>query len=341
MNDGKPKSAPPAVSLVTPTKNRLTLLCETIASVQAQSLATWEHIIVDDGSDDGTVDELARRSKNDPRIRFIRRAGDKAGANVCRNIGIRESHADLLVFLDSDDLLRPSCLERRVEVMRRNLDLDFATFNNVVFEKVRCDLGNRVDTDHLGDDITRFLAFECPWIITGPIWRKQALLRIGGFDESLLSWQDVDLHIRALASGCKYLRFSEIDHDIRWQFESMKVSVEQRRSIRHLEGVPSIFAKFEKAVRDGPGMNWNRQRALCGLYFLAAEMMLAAGAASRAHSCWKLVKERGLAGEALYWQGAMLLALMSLGGLGARIGARLSHKWKGIVRFRTIPELVG
>jgi hypothetical protein len=256
-------------------------------------------------------------------------------------LGLRESTAELIVFLDSDDLLRSHCLGRRVEIMQRNLDLDFATFNGAVFEKVRDDLGNRVDYDHLGDDFTRFLAFECPWIITGPIWRKQVLSRIGAFDESLLSWQDVDLHIRAIGSGCKYLRFSEIDHDIRWQFEPTKVSVQQRRSLRYLEAAPSIFAKFEKAVRDGPGMNWNRQRALCGLYFSAAEMMLAAGAASRARASWKLVRHRGLAGKGLYLQGVMLLTLMSFGGLSARIGARLSHKWKGIVRFRTIAELVG
>jgi glycosyltransferase involved in cell wall biosynthesis len=331
----------PAVTVITPTKNRFSLLCEAINSVKAQDFAAWEHIVVDDGSDDGSIAEVERRSRADPRIRFIRRTGDRAGANVCRNLGLRESATELIVFLDSDDLLRAHCLGRRVEVMQRNLDLDFATFNHAVFERVRGDLGNRVDDDRLGDDFNRFLTFECPWLATGPIWRKQALLQIGAFDESLLSWQDIDLHIRAIASGCKYLRFSEIDHDVRWQFEPMKVSVQQRRSMRHLEAAPSMFAKFENAVRNGPGMNWNRQRALCGLYFLAAEMMLAAGAARGARSCWKLVKERGLAGEVLYWQGAMLLSLMSLGNLGARVGARLSHKWKGIVRFRTIPELVG
>ena len=57
--------------------------------------------------------------------------------------------------------------------------------------------------------------------------------------------------------------------------------------MRHLEATPSIFAKFEKEEGIGPGMNWNRQRALCSLYFLSAEMMVAAGSASHARSCWK------------------------------------------------------
>jgi glycosyltransferase involved in cell wall biosynthesis len=341
--NGQPEnqSRVPEVTVVTPTKNRLALLCETIDSVRAQSFPAWEHIVVDDGSDDGTVEELERRSKNDPRLRFIRRTGDKAGANVCRNIGIRKSAADLLIFLDSDDLLRPGCLERRVEVLNRNRDVDFVTFANAVFERIPGDLGDRTNHDLLGDDLTRFLCFECPWIITGPIWRKPALLRIGCLDESLPSWQDVDLHVRAIASGLKYIRFAEIDHDIRWQFEHTKVSVEQRRSIKHLSAARSIFAKFEKAVREGPGMNWNRQRALCGLYFTAAEMMIAAGAGRSALRCWREAKTRRLAGNPLYRQGVFLLLLMSMGSFGRRIGERLSHKWKGLVRFRTIPELLG
>ena len=334
-------STPPRVSVVTPTKNRLALLCETIDSVQAQNFTEWEHIIVDDGSNDGTAEEVMRRAVADPRIRYVGRSTKASGANVCRNIGVQKSKADLILFLDSDDLLRPDCLGRRVAIMDRNLDLDFATFATAVFEQVPGDLGNRVNNDLLGDDLTRFLCFECPWTISAPIWRKRALLSIGCFDESLPSWQDVDLHIRAIASGCRYLRFSEIDHDIRWQFEPAKVSVEQRRSMRHLEAATLMFAKFEKAVRDGPGINWNRQRALCGLYFFVAEMMLESGDKISARNCWKKVKQLGLAGYPLYLQGALLLSVMSLGTFGSRFGRRLSHQWKGMVRFRTIPELVG
>ena len=55
----------PAVAVVTPTKNRLALLRETMNFVQAQTIQGWEHLIVDDGSEDGTADEVARRSRTD------------------------------------------------------------------------------------------------------------------------------------------------------------------------------------------------------------------------------------------------------------------------------------
>src|ERR1700723_3850662 len=118
----------PRVSIVTPTRNRLTLLGQTLDSVAAQTLIDWEHIVVDDGSDDGAARMMRARVSADPRVRYIVREGERSGANVCRNIGIRAASAPLVVLLDSDDLLAPTCLERRAEVMTRNADLDFATF---------------------------------------------------------------------------------------------------------------------------------------------------------------------------------------------------------------------
>ena len=118
----------PLVSVITPTRNRATLLREALDSVAAQTLTEWEHIVVDDGSDDGTAEMMAARAAADPRVSYIVRQTPSTGANVCRNIGIRAAKAPLVVLLDSDDLLEPACLEQRMAVMARNADLDFATF---------------------------------------------------------------------------------------------------------------------------------------------------------------------------------------------------------------------
>jgi hypothetical protein len=330
----------PRVAIITPTKNRVRLLNETIDSVVTQTFSDWEHVIVDDGSDDGTAESVGRRAASDPRIRYVSRSGDRTGASVCRNIGIRESRADLLVFLDSDDLLTPDCLAHRVRIMDRNEDIDFAVFQTGVFENAPGDLGRQLDPELLGDDLLRFLFFECPWQTTAPTWRRATLDRLGGFDESLPSWQDVDLHVRAIAAGCRYLRFPEVDHHFRWQFEPTKVSIQQQRSPLHLASATAIIEKFERLVREGPGMNWVRQRALCSLYFLVAEHWVAAGSLTSALDSWGQVRRRRLGPRALHISGAALLMAQALGAPGRRVGRRLTNKWKGWMRLRTNPELV-
>jgi glycosyltransferase involved in cell wall biosynthesis len=330
----------PLVAVVTPTKNRLKLLCEAIESVRAQTLQEWEHIIVDDGSKDGTADEVGRRARIDARLRYIERSGATSGANVCRNQAIMAASADLIVFLDSDDILERDCLARRITVMGRNLDLDFATFQTGVFTETPGDLQRQYDPELTGDDLLRFLYFEIPWIITGPIWRKSSLLKLGMFDKNLPSWQDVDLHIRALAAKMRYLRFPEIDHHVRWKHDVNKTSHRQHRDPEHLKAAEQMLLKFEQVVRDGPGLTWMRQRALCSLYFYVAERWIDLGRLANSLHCWALVRDRKLATHVLYWTGAGILLLQTVGNQGRRLGRRLSHKWKGWMRMRTNPELI-
>jgi GT2 family glycosyltransferase len=309
-------------------------------SVAAQTLFEWEHLVVDDGSDDGTAEDVRTRAAADPRIRYIQRMGDKAGANVCRNIGISKSRSDLIVFLDSDDLLAPDSLARRVAVMRRNEDLDFVTFQTGVFQNTLGDLDRQLDPELIGDDLLRFLFMECPWQTTAPTWRKAALTRIGGFDESLLSWQDVELHVRAIAAGLRYARFPQVDHHMRWQNEPTKTSVEQRRAPRHLEAASMVFEKLERHVTAGPGMTWVRQRALCSLYFFVAEQWVPNGDLSSALRSWRRIRERALGSRVLYVSGAALLVMLAVGFPGRSLCDRMINRWKGWMRLRSNPQLV-
>jgi len=113
--------------VITPTRNRWALLQENLQSLQAQTLPAWEHIIVDDGSSDRTGEQVAALQQIDARFRYLPRRGATAGASACRNQGLLAARADLIVFLDSDDLLDPGCLERRVAVMQHNADREHLT----------------------------------------------------------------------------------------------------------------------------------------------------------------------------------------------------------------------
>lgn len=107
----------PLVSVVIPTYNRLALLGEAVASVRAQTLARWQLLVVDDGSDDGTVAAFA--AHQDPRIELVSLVHSGIVGHV-RNQGARRASGRYLAFLDSDDLWRASKLARQLEALEHS-----------------------------------------------------------------------------------------------------------------------------------------------------------------------------------------------------------------------------
>jgi glycosyltransferase involved in cell wall biosynthesis len=330
----------PLVAIITPTKNRLKVLCEAMDSVQRQSFEAWEHIVVDDGSDDGTAEEVGRRTAADPRIRYLRRPSGTAGANVCRNLGFNQSSAELIIFLDSDDLLRPQCLERRVEIMRRNLTLDFTVFRAGVFVKSVGDLTRLYHEQNPGDDLLRFLAHECVWEISGPIWRRTFLGEIGCFDETLLSMQDLEMHVRALSARAKYVCFPDVDHDIRWQEDGNKTSVRHFKDTAYIEAAEKVQAKLLDTVMSSGLLTWSRQRALLGLTFGAAECWARSRRLERAMRVWNQGCGQQEAPLHLQIAGLLMLCAARLGNKRNGFCSRLVNKWKGWARFRQEPLLL-
>lgn len=106
------------VSIITPSYNTGAFIAETIKSVQAQTYANWEMIIVDDCSTDDT-DKVIASFLSDVRIRYIKNE-KKSGAALSRNRGLREAKGRWVAFLDSDDLWLPSKLMRQISFMEMN-----------------------------------------------------------------------------------------------------------------------------------------------------------------------------------------------------------------------------
>ncbi len=330
----------PAISVVTPTKNRLGLLCEAIDSVKQQSFGDWEHIVVDDGSNDGTVEEVMRRAQSDGRIRYFQRTGEQSGANVCRNLGIRESRADLVVFLDSDDLLAPNCLERRVAVMRRNLDLDFAVFRAAIFASSVGDLSRLYHLQNPGDDLLRFLSLDCPWQTSGPVWRHEFLETIGCFDETLLSMQDLEMHVRAIAAGGKYVCFQEVDHHIRGQDDGSRTSARHFTDALYIERSEKMPSILLETVTNSGLLTWTRKRALLGLCFGTAQSWVRFGRLQRALETWTQGCRSQCAPWHVYIVGLLMLCTIRTAGRDVDLSERFVNKWKGWMRFRQDPALV-
>lgn len=105
----------PHVSVIIPTYNRLSVLPLALRSATCQTVQPFEIIVVDDGSNDGTVDMLAR---DWPQVTVIR-LEKRHGAPFARNVGIDAARGTFIAFLDSDDIFMPNKLERQLLEMRR------------------------------------------------------------------------------------------------------------------------------------------------------------------------------------------------------------------------------
>ncbi len=102
------------VSIITPTYNSEKYIEETIASIRSQTHSNWEHLIVDDGSTDGTVELVKRLANQDSRIKFMQ-LEQNAGSAIARNRGIKEASGIYMTFIDSDDIWFPDFIENSIK----------------------------------------------------------------------------------------------------------------------------------------------------------------------------------------------------------------------------------
>ncbi len=113
----------PSVTVLTAVRNGARYIADTVASIRSQSYADWEHIVVDDASEDETpvlVSEMARR---DSRVRLIRRTA-RGGPYVSANEGLRSATGRYVVIIDGDDVAREDRIESQTSFLDANPGLD-------------------------------------------------------------------------------------------------------------------------------------------------------------------------------------------------------------------------
>ena len=102
----------PLVSIITPVYNAAASLQRMFASLAAQSLTDWEHVVVIDGASDGSAAVAKAAAARDARIRVIEQAN--AGASTARNTGLADARGRWILFLDADDTIARDHLKQLV-----------------------------------------------------------------------------------------------------------------------------------------------------------------------------------------------------------------------------------
>lgn len=194
------------VTVVIPTRNYAAYLPAAVDSVIAQTYREWHCLIVDDGSIDSTPDVARELVERDPRVGYLRQ--DAHGVSAARNVGWRASEADFIQFLDADDWLAAGKLERQVArlIGDPRIDVVYGDGRAVVdgHGSHEVKLPRTVRPSGHGDALVRALLVSNPMVMCAPLFRRQALNAIGGFDEDVAVNEDWDLLIRLAMSGSRF-----------------------------------------------------------------------------------------------------------------------------------------
>lgn len=201
------------LSIISPSFNSDQFIEETYKSVIAQTNTNWEWIIVDDGSNDNTNSLIEKFVASDKRITFYKRDREPKGACTCRNIGLQKAKYPYISFLDTDDIIAPHYVEQRLSEIK-NFDVDFVAFQAIIFKKEIHDTNILWNVANEEKDLERTIKLNPVFGGGNTIWKKEAFLKIGGWNENMLIYQDIELDVRAFTNGLSYKLRLDLKPDI-------------------------------------------------------------------------------------------------------------------------------
>jgi glycosyltransferase involved in cell wall biosynthesis len=205
----------PRVSVIIPAYNAERYIRDTLGSVLAQTYPNIEVIVVDDGSRDGTADVVRSFGA---RVRYVKQE-NSGGCGRPRNHGMRVATGDMFVFIDSDDLMLPERIAREVDVLRLHpgVGMVFSNYRDFEGDHVYdhghfegCPiLSGRLATLPPGAMHTVLLPSESTELLltenfgsSSPMVRREAVERVGQFDETLRASEDYEFQYRVASHYC-------------------------------------------------------------------------------------------------------------------------------------------
>jgi glycosyltransferase involved in cell wall biosynthesis len=185
----------PLISVIIPVFNGETTIQETIESVLNQTIKDLELLVINDGSQDGTVEIIERIP--DSRIQIF--SYPNAGQSTSRNRGIELAKGDYISFIDADDLWTPDKLEAQLNALQANSKAAVAySWTDWINESSQL-LGKGSYNTEQGEVFAKLLLNDFVANGSNVLIRRDALTEVGGFDSSVTPAEDWDLWLRLAA----------------------------------------------------------------------------------------------------------------------------------------------
>jgi hypothetical protein len=262
------------ITILMPAYNTATYIGEAISSVLAQDFETFELLIIDDGSTDETINII--RSYVDNRIRIIRQ--EHSGISVALNRGLQEANTNYIARFDADDICLPGRLRKQYDFLEKNPghvicggEAKYISEDGEYLFDFKCPAYSH-------EELLVIIKQTCPFIHSAVMYRKEAVLKAGGYCAHAYNFED---HIlwRRLASQGKFCNLQE--QLIKVRFNPSSTTIDEKWCSKEFNSLKrKILGQGYASVEDGERLKLLVQtqqtkdikegayHALCGKKFL-------------------------------------------------------------------------
>ena len=191
------------VSAIVPLFNGERFISESVGSLLSQTHPIDEIIVIDDKSTDRSLEKVQKLTEANETVKLLRNSDNK-GSSHCRNLGIKESSGDYVLFLDQDDYLAPSFIDETNNHLNQRTGKEIAGLHTSYFI---VDENGDNPTESSSEEIEpeEFLGYQFVrnriLSNSGTVVKKSILEQTGLYDESLKFSQDWDLWLRIGKEG--------------------------------------------------------------------------------------------------------------------------------------------
>ena len=194
------------VSVIIPCFNVENYIVGCVNSVLKQEHKELEIICVDNNSSDGTLSVLHKINKEYPSIKVLRE--NNPGACYARNKGLDASNSEYIQFLDADDILMPQKISSQVNIAEKGLcEIVIGDYSRVKLN------GERVEIIPVKNDSWLGLLSTRLGITSSCLWKKEAVVKAGGWNTQYQSSQEYELMFR-LMQHKSHITFDDVNNTL-------------------------------------------------------------------------------------------------------------------------------
>ena len=221
----------PLISIITPSFNQANFIGEALESVRRQNYGNWEHLVIDGGSTDGTVERLRHETATEEQEKLSWVSEKDNGQSEALNKGFRRANGDIIGWLNSDDRYRAGCFEHVIKAFKDYPDVDVLYGDYAIVDEPGKVIKIRREIEFNAFILLYHHVLYIP--TTATFFRSRIFAEGNWLDERLQYAMDLEFFIRLSERGYRFKHIPQLLADFRMQPGSKTCRAPDRQRLEH------------------------------------------------------------------------------------------------------------